>query len=62
MAEVEINEQAEEVVVRVDTTARRYDTRWRRWRRLDTCEYRTILVAQMPRVPCERHKARTISG
>ena len=27
------------------SSARRYDTRTRRWRHLDTCQYRTILVA-----------------
>ena len=30
-----------------------YDTRERRWRHLDTCQYRTILVARVPRVKCE---------
>lgn len=28
----------------------RYDTRPRRWRHLDTCQYRTILRAEVPRV------------
>ena len=31
----------------------RYDTRPRRWRHLDTCQYPTILVADVPRVECE---------
>ena len=47
VAALELNEHAEEVVVRVS------------WRHLDTCEYRTILVAQMPPVLCERHKVQT---
>jgi transposase len=34
---------------------RRYDTRERRWRHLDTCQYRTILVAAVPRVKCKEH-------
>jgi len=33
----------------------RYDKRKRRWRHLDTCQYRTILVADVPRVNCRRH-------
>ncbi len=32
-----------------------YDTRQRRWRHLDTCQYRTVLVADVPRVQCEEH-------
>ncbi len=31
----------------------RYDTRRRRWRHLDTCQYPTILVADVPRIECE---------
>ncbi len=37
-----------------------YDTRRRRWRHLDTCQYRTILVADVPRVRCSRHGVKTI--
>jgi transposase len=33
----------------------RYDHRTRRWRHLDTCQYRTILVAEVPRVECPEH-------
>jgi len=33
----------------------RFDTRTRRWRHLDTCQYRTILVAEVPRVECPEH-------
>ena len=74
VADVELNEQEGEVVVQVEhdggpvrcpqcgQPARRYDTRRRRWRHLDTCEYRTILVAQMPRVLCERHKVKQVGG
>lgn len=32
-----------------------YDTRERRWRHLDTCQYKTWLVAQVPRVKCPEH-------
>ena len=40
--------------------ANRYDTRQRRWRHLDTCQYRTILAAEVPRVQCEHHKVKQI--
>lgn len=33
----------------------RYDMRPRRWRHLDTCQYPTILVAEVPRVDCSEH-------
>jgi transposase len=32
-----------------------YDRRARRWRHLDTCQYRTILEAEVPRVECPEH-------
>lgn len=32
-----------------------YDRRERRWRHLDTCEYTTTIVAQVPRVRCDEH-------
>jgi transposase len=32
-----------------------YDHRERRWRQLDTCQYRTILIADVPRVQCAEH-------
>jgi len=38
-----------------------YDSRRRRWRHLDTCQYKTILVADVPRVKCKAHGVRTIS-
>lgn len=33
----------------------RYDLRQRRWRHLDTCQLKTILVAEVPRVECPEH-------
>jgi len=59
-------EQAVEVLVTLDSElelrcpacakpARRYDSRERRWRHLDTCQFRTFLVADVPRVECEEH-------
>jgi len=38
-----------------------YDTRQRRWRHLDTCQYRTVLVADVPRVECEEHGVHQVS-
>lgn len=32
-----------------------YDKRERRWRHLDTCQFKTILIAQVPRVNCTQH-------
>ena len=40
--------------------ARRHDSRRRRWRHLPTCQYRTILTAEVPRVRCAEHGVRTI--
>src|SRR5436190_4345804 len=37
------------------TACPHYDHRERRWRHLDTCQYRTILVAKVPRVTCPAH-------
>jgi transposase len=34
---------------------RRHDARHRRWRHLDTCQFATILTAEVPRVSCEEH-------
>ena len=74
VADVELNLQQGEVVVHVEhdgkalncpecgQPARRYDTRQRRWRHLDTCQYRTILAAEMPRVHCERHKVKQVAA
>jgi transposase len=68
VARVELKEKEGEVLVfvalsedravRCPTCGRagpRYDVRERRWRHLDTCQYRTILVADVPRVRCAEH-------
>ncbi|MDA3962499.1 MAG: ISL3 family transposase [Planctomycetota bacterium] len=39
----------------------RHDSRVRRWRHLDTCEARTVLEADVPRVRCPEHGVRQIS-
>ena len=33
----------------------RYDARRRSWRHLDTCQFKTVLVADVPRVECPEH-------
>jgi len=38
-----------------------YDHRERRWRHLDTCPYRTVLVGQVPRVQCAEHGVKQVS-
>ena len=38
-----------------DTVCGRYDARERRWRHLDTMQYRTIVIARVPRVECSDH-------
>ena len=38
-----------------------YDTRERRWRHLDTMQYRTFVIAEVPRVQCEEHGIRQVA-
>lgn len=38
-----------------------YDTRKREWRHLDTCQFKTILVADIPRTQCPEHGVHQIS-
>lgn len=49
------NEQAQLPCPSCGSPCSRYDSRPRRWRHLDTCQYRTILVADVPRVECPEH-------
>lgn len=37
-----------------------YDKRERRWRHLDTCQYTTIIMADVPRGTCQEHGVRQI--
>ena len=37
------------------------DQRTRRWRHLDTCQLKTLLVADVPRVQCSEHGVVTVS-
>lgn len=74
VSEVDLNVPKGEVTVRVEQKdgvrsccpncgkeSPGYDTRTRRWRHLDTCQYKTILVADVPRVKCEKHGVVTVS-
>lgn len=73
VADVDLNLQRGEVVVHVEhdgetvscpqcgSAARQYDTRQRRWRHLDTCQYRTYLAAKVPRVRCPQHQVLQIA-
>lgn len=40
--------------------SKRYDSRTRRWRHLDTCQFQTIIEADVPRVTCKKHGCMTI--
>ena len=64
---LDLQGQEVEVVVSMDAAfetkcptcgkpAMRYDTRRRRWRHLDTCQLKTYLSADVPRVECPEHK------
>ena len=39
----------------------RYDHRRRKWRHLDTCQYKTFVIADVPRVQCKEHGCKTIN-
>ena len=71
---VELNTSSEEVEVFIEartgtqmpcpecgTASSIHDRRERRWRHLDTCEYRTAIVAQVPRVRCSEHGVHQVS-
>ena len=38
-----------------------YDQRSRSWRHLDTCQFKTIVVAEVPRVRCPHHGVVTVT-
>lgn len=73
IARIDLHEDAEEIEVHVEAKAGRglpcpecgkrssvHDRRERRWRHLDTCEYRTTIVAQVPRVRCDEHGVKQV--
>lgn len=68
VTEVELDRAKREVLVRVEWppseglrcgecggACGQYDRRERSWRHLDTCQYKTILTASIPRVHCPEH-------
>ena len=73
VSEVVVRHETEEVEVVVEwrgerpacpecgAAGQRHDGRRRRWRHLDTMQYRTWLVAQLPRVRCAAHGVRQVS-
>jgi transposase len=58
---VEPEEGAKQCCPTCGTVSPGYDSRTRRWRHLDTCQYKTILVADVPRVKCQEHGVVTVS-
>jgi len=73
VAKVEVTPSQEEVEVFVEAKAGSrlacpecsrdcgvHDRRERRWRHLDSCEFRTTIVAQVPRVRCSEHGVRQV--
>ena len=42
-------------------SGRFYDTKPRKWRHLDTCQYLAIIQAEIPRIECKEHGVRMIS-
>lgn len=73
VSEVDLRLQADEVHVYVERdegaglvcpkcgeAAAGYDHRQRRWRHLDTCQFKTIVVADIPRVRCLEHGVVTV--
>lgn len=73
VTDVELNVAAGEVKVYVEyesgteqlcptcgTASPGYDKRRREWRHLDTCQYKTILIADVPRVQCKEHGVVTV--
>jgi transposase len=74
VTDVELRLAAGEVEVKVEYAAAeatscpecgvaavRYDSRVRRWRHLPTCQYKTILAAEVPRVRCPEHGVKTLA-
>ena len=58
---VERDQSAALACPRCGRTCPGYDARQRRWRHLDTCQFRTQVVAQVPRVQCPEHGCLTVA-
>lgn len=73
VVEVDLKPAEEVVEVGVESAERRWpcpvcmtscpqhDTRPRRWRHLDSCQYQTILRASVPRVRCPKHGVKQVA-
>ena len=74
VVDVDLNASNQEVIVRVESDAShkhscpecgaacpRHDARERRWRHLDTCQFKTILVAKVPRISCPAHGVKQVA-
>lgn len=72
--DVDLDYGSQEVVVRVEHDRSEalccpecgqacpgYDSRVRRWRHLDTCQFKTILEGEVPRVECREHGVRQVA-
>lgn len=72
VASVDLDVKGQQVVVHVaagpgpfpcpecGTPAARYDSKPRRWRHLDTCQFMTWIQADVPRVDCTAHGVKQI--
>lgn len=70
---VSLNREARNVEIQVECTEtvwacpecsqRMHVHRWetRRWRHLDSCQFKTIIVADVPQVQCEQHGVQTVA-
>jgi transposase len=69
-ASLDVAQQKVEISVRHDgpatcpvcgRTAAKYDTRPRRWRHLDFCQYQLFITAEVPRIDCDLHGVKQIA-
>ena len=74
VTDVRLNVKGAEVTVRVEADSAatlscpecskaspRYDKRARQWRHLDTCQFKTIIESDVPRVTCSKHGVLQVS-
>lgn len=59
-AYVEQEPGAEQCCPKCEKVRPGYDSRRRQWRHLDTCQFKTLLVAGVPRVVCPEHSVITV--
>ena len=57
---VALDEAAELCCPKCGNACSRYDTRQRKWRHLDTCQMKTLVIADVPRVQCKEHGCLTV--